>query len=116
MVKGLLLVFVDNSNYQVDADQLEFLQVQLANAGQTTPIVILLHIPLMLPGVTLPAKELCGHAQWGAAADTEPWLKSLLVPASYLLTQPCLCLLMCIQVVASGSPTKMAGRKLANHA
>ena len=70
MVKGLMLLFIDNSNYQVDTNQLEFTRVQVASVGRDTPIVILLHIPLMLPGVTLPAKELCGHAQWGAATDT----------------------------------------------
>ncbi|CAE7202350.1 YGR125W [Symbiodinium natans] len=70
VIKGLLLLFIDNSNYQVDADQLEFARVQLESVSKDTPIVILLHIPLMLPGVTLPAKELCGHAQWGAATDT----------------------------------------------
>ena len=69
-----MLLFIDNSNYQVDANQLEFARLQVESVGRDTPIVILLHIPLMLPGVTLPAKELCGHTQWGAATDTAAWL------------------------------------------
>ena len=73
MVKGLLLLFIDNSNYQVDDDQLEFTRLQVESVSKDTPIVILLHIPLMLPGATVAAKELCGHAQWGAATDTVAW-------------------------------------------
>jgi len=68
-VRDVLILFVDNSNYQVDDDQLEFVRVQVASA-QNSPVVVLLHIPLMLPGTTLPPKELCGHAQWGTATDT----------------------------------------------
>mmetsp|Transcript_26851 Transcript_26851/g.32688 ORF Transcript_26851/g.32688 Transcript_26851/m.32688 type:complete len:361 (+) Transcript_26851:2-1084(+) len=68
-VKGLLLIFVDNSNFQIDSDQLDFTRAQLANVSANQPVVILLHIPLMLPGMTLPPKELCGHHQWGSATD-----------------------------------------------
>jgi hypothetical protein len=38
----------------------------------STKAVVLLHIPLMLPGMSLPPKELCGHQQWGAATDLAP--------------------------------------------
>ncbi|CAJ1397185.1 unnamed protein product [Effrenium voratum] len=69
VVKGLLLLFVDNSNFQVDSDQLEFVRVQLSNVAANVPVVVLLHIPLMLPGMKLPPKELCGHQHWGAATD-----------------------------------------------
>lgn len=69
IVKGLLLLFVDNSNFQVDEDQLEFVRVQLEHARPEMPIVVLLHIPLMLPGMDKPPKEICGHEQWGAAND-----------------------------------------------
>ncbi|CAK8990252.1 Putative vacuolar membrane protein, partial [Durusdinium trenchii] len=70
LVKGLLLLFVDNSNFQVDDDQLEFTRLQLASAaGRRMPVVVLLHIPLQLPGLTLPPKELCGHQQWGSDTD-----------------------------------------------
>ena len=37
-------------------------------------MVLLLHIPLMLPGMTLPPKELCGHQHWGTATDQAPQL------------------------------------------
>ncbi|CAJ1422957.1 unnamed protein product, partial [Effrenium voratum] len=33
------------------------------------PAVVLLHMPLALPGVDLPPKELCGHRAWGFASD-----------------------------------------------
>eukprot|EP00931_Biecheleriopsis_adriatica_P089727 TRINITY_DN63814_c0_g1_i1.p1 TRINITY_DN63814_c0_g1~~TRINITY_DN63814_c0_g1_i1.p1 ORF type:complete len:373 (+),score=41.38 TRINITY_DN63814_c0_g1_i1:23-1141(+) len=71
-VKGLLILVVDNSNYQVDEDQLEFVRLQLASAGRNTPVVILLHIPLMLPGMTLVPKESCCHPKWGPEGD-ELW-------------------------------------------
>jgi hypothetical protein len=35
---GLLLIFVDNSNYQIESDQLEFARVQLANVAVDQPV------------------------------------------------------------------------------
>jgi len=69
VVKGLLLVFVDNSNFQVDEDQLEFLRLQLASVERSTPVALVLHIPFLLPGLSLPPKETCAHPQWGSATD-----------------------------------------------
>ena len=50
-------------------------------------VVVLLHIPLQLPGLTLPPKELCGHHQWGAATDVVPWTRQeVFVQALFFFT------------------------------
>merc|ERR1711920_188074 len=35
----------------------------------TSPIVLLLHVPLAVPGTHMPPKESCGDPTWGAATD-----------------------------------------------
>lgn len=69
-IKGVDVYFLDNSNYQVNEEQLEFARQHIAtNDPQAPPAVLLLHMPLALPGVALPPKEVCGHADWGASTD-----------------------------------------------
>ncbi|CAE8721999.1 unnamed protein product, partial [Polarella glacialis] len=70
-MKGVEILFIDNSNHQVSAEQLDFARERLNQESQS-PVVLLLHMPLALPGVSLPPKESCGHASWGAAGD-ENW-------------------------------------------
>eukprot|EP00747_Dinoflagellata_sp_TGD_P165519 gnl/TRDRNA2_/TRDRNA2_186877_c0_seq1.p1 gnl/TRDRNA2_/TRDRNA2_186877_c0~~gnl/TRDRNA2_/TRDRNA2_186877_c0_seq1.p1 ORF type:complete len:447 (-),score=60.04 gnl/TRDRNA2_/TRDRNA2_186877_c0_seq1:216-1556(-) len=70
-VKGIDVLFVDNSNYQVNQEQFAFVQKQLADhERQMSPALLLLHMPLQLPGVDLPTSKVCGRPDWGAATDT----------------------------------------------
>lgn len=68
-VKGIDIIFIDNSNYQISNEQLSFFRKQLQDRSHKTPIVLLLHIPLALPGMKLPPKLTCGHPAWGGAVD-----------------------------------------------
>lgn len=64
--KGVDVLFFDNSNYQIDDEQLAFARKHMERQG---PALILLHMPLALEGVSLPPKEVCGRPDWGAATD-----------------------------------------------
>jgi len=69
--KGVDVIFLDNSNYQIDAEQLAFAKKHFSrDAMEHGPLLLLLHMPLALAGVTLEPKEVCGHQDWGAYADT----------------------------------------------
>lgn len=75
VVKDVEIVTFDNSNHQIDQEQLDFAQEHLAAAvsgKRHLPVLVLLHMPLALPGVDLEPKHVCGHRQWGAATD-ENW-------------------------------------------
>lgn len=63
-LNGVSIISIDNSDYQVQPDQLSFFQ-QHINSGK--PTVLLLHIPLYVPGRSMGFG--CGHPEWGAAAD-----------------------------------------------
>jgi len=68
-VRGVDVMFVDNSNYQVNEEQSSFLQAELQR-DSSTPAVLLMHMPLKLAGTPpLAPKYLCGHPEWGAASD-----------------------------------------------
>lgn len=69
-VRGVDVLSVDNSNYQINEEQLGFLQEQLKRDDHK-PVVLLLHMPLKLEGTPpLDPKYLCGHPAWGWATDT----------------------------------------------
>jgi predicted MPP superfamily phosphohydrolase len=69
-VRGVDVIFIDNSNYQVNEEQYSFLQRQLQEE-RSKPAVLLMHMPLKLKGTPpLEPKYLCGHPDWGAATDT----------------------------------------------
>jgi predicted MPP superfamily phosphohydrolase len=61
-VKGINFVAIDDATYQVDEEQLAFYRQQ---AAKNLPLVLLMHIPVYVPGM----KMSCGHPDWGAAAD-----------------------------------------------
>ncbi len=61
---GIRFVAIDNSNYEILPEQLEFFRKQL-RSGQ--PLVLMVHIPLYAPG--RPVGFGCGHPQWGADTD-----------------------------------------------
>jgi len=69
-VKGVDVMFVDNSNFQITGEQLAFVQEKLVNTGNGLPAILLMHMPLALPGVELAPKDVCGHPQWGAQSDS----------------------------------------------
>lgn len=77
-VKGLQIVVLDNSTYEISEDQLAFFRSQAA-VGR--PLLLAMHIPLYAPGRSVLFG--CGHPQWGASSDeghqTErrpPWPES----------------------------------------
>lgn len=74
-INGIRFVCIDNSVYEVLPEQLEFFNAQVADG---LPLVLLVHIPLYLPG--RPVGYGCGHPEWGPDADRdcqierrEPW-------------------------------------------
>jgi len=66
-MKGVEVLVVDNSNHQVNEEQLDFARKRLDQQGG--PVVMLMHMPLALPGLSLHPKECCGHPNWGAFSD-----------------------------------------------
>eukprot|EP00747_Dinoflagellata_sp_TGD_P164100 gnl/TRDRNA2_/TRDRNA2_183559_c0_seq1.p1 gnl/TRDRNA2_/TRDRNA2_183559_c0~~gnl/TRDRNA2_/TRDRNA2_183559_c0_seq1.p1 ORF type:complete len:441 (+),score=59.80 gnl/TRDRNA2_/TRDRNA2_183559_c0_seq1:60-1382(+) len=69
-VKGVDILFVDNSNHQISEEQLHFVREILDDrSSEEVPAVLLMHMPLALPGMNLQPKDLCGHPEWGAFSD-----------------------------------------------
>ncbi|CAE7570898.1 unnamed protein product [Symbiodinium pilosum] len=70
-IKGVDIYFLDNSNYQINQEQLAFARDHISRRSPegSGPAVLLLHMPLALPGVNLPPKEVCGNPTWGASSD-----------------------------------------------
>jgi hypothetical protein len=64
VVKGLNVVVLDNSTYEITSDQLAFFRNQV-KAGQ--PLVLMVHIPLYAPGRSTGYG--CGSPHWNAASD-----------------------------------------------
>jgi len=68
-VRGVDVFFVDNSNHQVNEEQLRY-ATSLLQQNSSSPAVLLMHMPLKLEATpTLEPKYLCGHPEWGAATD-----------------------------------------------
>lgn len=63
-VKGIRFLAIDNSTYQINEEQLDFLKVQV-DTGM--PLVLLVHIPMYAPGKKVYFG--CGNPNWGAATD-----------------------------------------------
>ncbi len=63
-INGIRIVCIDNSTYEILPEQLDFFRDQV-NSG--LPLVLLMHIPLYIPGRTVGFG--CGHPQWGAESD-----------------------------------------------
>ncbi len=66
-IKGLRIVAIDNSTFQVDDDQLAFFDDQTAD---DTPVLLLAHIPLSVGDLREREKPVCGDPRWGWDADT----------------------------------------------
>ena len=63
-LNGLSMITIDNSNYQILPEQLEFFQSKIKSGK---PTLLMLHIPLYAPGRSMGFG--CGNPEWGAASD-----------------------------------------------
>ncbi len=63
-VKGVKLLLVDDSIYEILPEQLDFVRRELARG---VPTALFMHIPLYAPGRSVGYGV--GHPKWGAAAD-----------------------------------------------
>ena len=63
-INGLRFVCIDNSTYEILPEQLEFFKAQ-ADSG--LPLLLLMHIPLYVPGRSMGFG--CGHPEWGEKTD-----------------------------------------------
>ena len=63
-VKGVKLLLVDDSTYEILPNQLDFVRRELA---QGLPTALFMHIPLFAPGRSVGYGV--GHPKWGAATD-----------------------------------------------
>ncbi|TWU24867.1 Calcineurin-like phosphoesterase superfamily domain protein [Novipirellula galeiformis] len=63
-INGVRFLAIDNSNYEILPEQLEFFRAQVS-LGQ--PLVLLIHIPLSAPGRSMGFG--CGNPEWSAATD-----------------------------------------------
>jgi len=77
-VNGIRFVCIDNSTYEIQPEQLDFFREQ---SKSELPIILLIHIPLYMPGRSMGFG--CGNPKWGEKNDynykierREKWRKS----------------------------------------
>ncbi len=63
-VAGIRILAIDNSDYQILPEQLDFFRDQVRSGK---PLILMVHIPLFAPG--RPVGFGCGHPAWGAKTD-----------------------------------------------
>ena len=63
-VKGVKLIFVDDSTYEIMPEQLEFIKKELSSME---PAILFMHIPLYAPGRSVGFGV--GHPNWNASTD-----------------------------------------------
>ena len=63
-LNGIKFITLDNSNYEISSEQLEFFNQHLKTGH---PTVLMVHIPLFAPGRSVGFG--CGNPNWGAATD-----------------------------------------------
>jgi predicted MPP superfamily phosphohydrolase len=63
-VKGLTILAIDNSTYEIMPGQLEFFREFV---GTGNPVILMMHIPMYAPGRSMGYG--CGHPSWSAAID-----------------------------------------------
>lgn len=63
-IKGIRFLAIDNSTYEINEEQLAFFREQVVSG---MPLVLLIHIPLYVPGKGIYFG--CGNPNWGAATD-----------------------------------------------
>lgn len=64
-LNGLRFVCIDNSTYEILPEQLQYFK-ELVKSGE--PIILMMHIPLYMPG--RPIYYGCAHPEWGESSDT----------------------------------------------
>ena len=74
-VKGVRVVVIDNSTYEISSDQLAFFRQQVESG---LPLILMMHIPLYAPD--RPVSYGCAHPSWNNNSDNvyeierrEPW-------------------------------------------
>jgi predicted phosphodiesterase len=84
-VNGVKMVFIDNSTYEIEPEQLEFFKQQ-TNSG--IPMILYIHIPLFMPGRSMGYG--CANPQWGEETDRgfeierrEKWRKGGHTPITF---------------------------------
>lgn len=63
-IKGIKFLAIDNSTYEINEEQLVFFSKQVESG---LPIVLLIHIPMYVPGKKISFG--CGNPFWGATTD-----------------------------------------------
>ncbi|QGY42387.1 metallophosphoesterase [Maribellus comscasis] len=63
-LNGLQLIFIDDSTYEIEPEQLIFLKEQIKS---DKPFLLFLHIPLYIPGRSMGYG--CANPEWGAKSD-----------------------------------------------
>ncbi len=63
-IKGVRILFLDNSTYEILPEQLAAFRKLMA---VEMPVLLFVHIPLYMPG--RPLGFGCGHPEWGAKSD-----------------------------------------------
>ncbi len=63
-LNGFRFVCIDNSTYEILPEQLDFFKAQVKS---NIPFILLMHIPLYMPG--RPVGFGCAHPEWGAKSD-----------------------------------------------
>ncbi|WP_209329480.1 metallophosphoesterase family protein [Lunatimonas salinarum] len=63
-IKGITVLSLDNSTYEITAEQLAFFRSQVQTGN---PLILLVHIPLYAPGRSVGYG--CGHPDWGWEVD-----------------------------------------------
>ena len=63
-LNGIRLISIDNSTYEILPEQLQFFKKQV-NSG--IPIILMMHIPLFMPG--RPLSYGCAHPKWSDKTD-----------------------------------------------
>ena len=74
-IKGVRVVMIDNSTYEISSDQLSFFRQQVKSG---LPLILMMHIPLYAPD--RPVSYGCAHPDWNMNNDNvfkierrEPW-------------------------------------------
>lgn len=63
-VNGTKMVFIDNSTYEIEPEQLDFFRQQIKSGS---PLILFIHIPLYMPGRSMGYG--CANPQWGEQTD-----------------------------------------------
>jgi hypothetical protein len=84
-INGIRMVFIDNSTYEIEPEQLEFFRQQTKTG---IPVILYIHIPLYMPGRSLGYG--CANPEWGEETDKgfeverrEKWRKGGHTPTTF---------------------------------